>query len=187
MWLWEGDPVAHATFRAMKINPIPLSITDVMTSLETGMIDGIYASPLSAIALQWFTKMTYALSLPITNASGAVLISKRAFNKLSAGDKEIMLKAGKKYFRKLTLLSRADNKKSINTLKKHKIIFTNPESKETVKTFENMGKEARNSLVGKVYSAELMKEVENAIKEYRKNAKTAKISEKRENTAKNAE
>ncbi|MCG2725518.1 MAG: TRAP transporter substrate-binding protein DctP [Elusimicrobia bacterium] len=167
MWLWEGDPVANATFKAMKINPIPLSITDVMTSLETGMIDGIYASPLSAIALQWFTKMKYALSLPITNASGAVLISKKAFNKLSEQDREIMLKAGEKYFRKLTLLSRKDNEKSISTLKKHKIIFTDPASKETVKIFEDMGKEARNSLAGKLYSEDLMKEVENAIKQYR--------------------
>ena len=184
MWLWEGDPVAHATFKAMKINPIPLSITDVMTSLETGMINGIYASPLSAIALQWFTKMKYALSLPITNASGAVLISKRAFNKLSAGDKEIMLKAGKKYFRKLTLLSRADNIKSINTLKKHKITFTDPESKETVKIFETMGKEARKSMVGKLYSEDLMKEVEDAIKEHRakkvaKNHKKKKLNKKK--------
>ena len=181
MWLWEGDPVANATFKAMKINPIPLSITDVMTSLETGMINGIYASPLSAIALQWFTKMKYALSLPITNASGAVLISKRAFNKLSEKDKEIMLKAGKKYFRKLTLLSRQDNEKSINTLKKHKIIFTDPQSKETVKIFENMGKEARNSLAGKLYSVDLMKEVEDTIKEFRKSQKTRKLRK----TAKN--
>ncbi len=181
MWLWEGDPVANATFKAMKINPIPLSITDVMTSLETGMINGIYASPLSAIALQWFTKMKYALSLPITNASGAVLISKRAFNKLSEKDKEIMLKAGKKYFRKLTLLSRQDNEKSISTLKKHKIIFTDPQSKETVKIFENMGKEARNSLAGKLYSVDLMKEVEDTIKEFRKSQKKRKLRK----TAKN--
>ncbi len=184
MWLWEGDPVAHATFKAMKINPIPLSITDVMTSLETGMINGIYASPLSAIALQWFTKMKYALSLPITNASGAVLISKRAFNKLSDADKAIMLTAGKKYFRKLTLLSRADNKKSINTLKKHKIIFTDPESKETIKIFENMGKEARISMVGKLYSEELMKEVENAIEEFRKSQITQKIRKSAKNNKK---
>ncbi|MBU2529430.1 MAG: TRAP transporter substrate-binding protein DctP [Elusimicrobia bacterium] len=167
MWLWEGDPVAHATFKAMNINPIPLSITDVMTSLETGMIDSIYASPLSAIALQWFTKMKYALSLPITNASGAVLISKKTFNKLSDTDKEIMLTAGEKYFRKLTLLSREDNNKSISTLKKHKIIFTKPTSKETVKIFETMGKEARKEMVGKLYSEDLMKEVENAITEFR--------------------
>ncbi|MEA3307745.1 MAG: TRAP transporter substrate-binding protein DctP [Elusimicrobiota bacterium] len=184
MWLWEGDPVAHATFKAMKINPIPLSITDVMSSLETGMIDGIYTSPLSAIALQWFTKMKYALSLPITNASGAVLISKRSFNRLSAKDKKIILKAGKKYFRKLTLLSRADNKKSINTLKKHDIIFTDPDSKKTVKIFEAMGKEARKSLVGKLYSEKLMKEVENAIKEYRKSQRTQKLRKSAKNNKK---
>jgi len=155
-----------------------------MTSLETGMINGVYTSPLAAIALQWFTKMKYALSLPITNSSGAVLISKRAFNKLSDTDKDIMLKAGKKYFRKLTLLSRADNKKSITTLKKHKIIFTDPESKETIKIFENMGKEARISMVGKLYSEKLMKEVENAIAEFRKAQRTQKIRKSAKNNKK---
>ncbi|HAU89532.1 MAG TPA: ABC transporter substrate-binding protein, partial [Elusimicrobia bacterium] len=75
MWLWEGDPIAEATFQALHIKPIPLSITDVMTSLQTGMINGVYGSPLSVIALQWFARMKYVFALPLTNASGAVLIS----------------------------------------------------------------------------------------------------------------
>ena len=41
MWMWEGDPIAEATFAALDINPIPLSITDVLTSLQTKLIDEI--------------------------------------------------------------------------------------------------------------------------------------------------
>ena len=59
MWMWEGDPLAEATFKAFNINPIPLSLADVLTSLQTGLIDGVYTSPLACITLQWFTKIKY--------------------------------------------------------------------------------------------------------------------------------
>ncbi|MBI4656137.1 MAG: TRAP transporter substrate-binding protein DctP [Elusimicrobia bacterium] len=108
MWLWEGDPIAEETFRAAEIKPIPLSITDVMTSIETGMINGVYASPLSVIALQWFTKMKYVLSEPIANAAGAVLVSEKNFNKLDKKDREILLSLGRECFKNLTLISRTD-------------------------------------------------------------------------------
>lgn len=42
MWMWEGDPVAEATFKAFDIEPIPLSVVDVLTSLQTGLINGAY-------------------------------------------------------------------------------------------------------------------------------------------------
>ena len=91
MWIWEGDPIAEATFAALKIKPIPLSITDVMTSLQTGMINGVYGSPLSVIALQWFASMKYVFALPIANASGAVVISKKTFDTLTKEDQKVLL------------------------------------------------------------------------------------------------
>src|SRR6185503_8783606 len=79
MWMWEGDPIAEATFGALGVNPIPLTITDVLTSLQTRLIDGVYTSPLAAIALQWFTRVKYMLDLPLANAAGAVVISKKKY------------------------------------------------------------------------------------------------------------
>ena len=51
MWMWEGDAIAEAAFRALGINPIPLSVVDVLTSLQTGLINGAYTSPLAALVL----------------------------------------------------------------------------------------------------------------------------------------
>lgn len=167
MWIWEGDPIAEATFEALDISPIPLSITDVMTSLQTGMIDGVYGSPLSVIALQWFSRMKYVFSLPITNASGAVLISKRAFGRLSKEDQALMLELGARHFRALTLQSREDNERSVKILKKKKLVFTKPAGPAVVKQLEKAGEEARRELVGKLYSKELLQKVEKVLREYR--------------------
>ncbi|HNW43823.1 MAG TPA: TRAP transporter substrate-binding protein DctP [Elusimicrobiales bacterium] len=167
MWLWEGDPIAEAMFAALKTKPIPLSVTDVMTSLQTGMINGIYGSPLSVIALQWFTRMKYVFSLPITNASGAVLLSKKAFDALSKGDQKILLELSDKYFKELTLQSRKDNEQSLTVLKAKKLIFTDPASPAVTAEFEKAGDTARRALAGKMYPKELLDRVEAALKAFR--------------------
>ena len=69
MWQWEGDPVAEATFKSFGVNPIQLSISDVLTSLQTGLINGMYTSPLAGVSLQWYTATKYMLDYPLTNAS----------------------------------------------------------------------------------------------------------------------
>lgn len=167
MWIWEGDPIAEASFHALHIKPIPLSITDVMTSLQTGMINGVYGSPLSVIALQWFARMKYVFALPLTNASGAVVISKKSFDALSKEDQKLMLELGDKHFRELTLQSRKDNEQSIGVLKKKGLVFTEPASSLVVQELEAAGQTARMSLVGKLYSRELLEKVDAALKAYR--------------------
>ncbi|MDO8804334.1 MAG: TRAP transporter substrate-binding protein DctP [Elusimicrobiota bacterium] len=171
MWLWEGDPIAEAMFAALKVKPIPLSVMDVMSSLQTGMLNGVYGSPLSVIALQWFARMKYVFSLPITNASGAALISKKTFDALSREDQKALLELGEKHFRALTLASRKDNEQSIAVLKAKKLVFTDPAGPAVVAQFERAGEEARLSLVGKLYSRELLDKVEAALKAFRAGGK----------------
>ena len=171
MWQWEGDPVAEATFKAFGINPIQLSITDVLTSLQTGLINGMYTSPLAGVSLQWYTATKYMLDYPLTNAAGAVVISKRDFDKMPADLQEILLRNGKQLMRKLTELSRKDNIKSLEVLKKNKIIFTEPDAK-AVSQYEEIGRNARRLMVGKLYSDDLLKRVEQSVADFR--AKEAK-------------
>jgi hypothetical protein len=69
--------------------------------------------------------------------------------------------------RKLTEQSRKDNIKSLDVLKKNKIQFTSPDPKEAA-TYEEIGKRARQSLVGKLYSQDLLSRVEASVQEARK-------------------
>jgi TRAP-type C4-dicarboxylate transport system substrate-binding protein len=80
--IWSVDQVAKATFSAMGNNPIPLPITDVTTALNTGMIDTVYAPPLGALVLQWHSYTQYMSALPLNNVTGAILITKKAFDRL---------------------------------------------------------------------------------------------------------
>ena len=171
MWMWEGDPLAEATFRAFDISPIPLSITDVMTSLQTGLIDGVYTSPLACVGLQWFTKVKYVLNVPMANSNGAVLLSKRAFKKLSPQQQSIIKEKGKLYFDKLTRLSRKDNRIAMQTMQTKGIRKIEITDKTLLNQYYETGKQARRQLVGKLYSAELLQQVESALEHFRKTEK----------------
>jgi TRAP-type C4-dicarboxylate transport system substrate-binding protein len=173
MWMWEGDPIAEASFKAMGINAIPLSITDVLTSLQTNLIDGVYTSPLAAIALQWFTRVKYMADVPLADASGAVVISKKEFDMLAPDLQQILLKDGQKYLRQLTLQSRKDNTASIETLKKQGITIVEPENKDALSQYAEIGQQARISLVGKLYDQEFLTRVEGSLADFRK-AQTGK-------------
>ncbi|MFA5834910.1 MAG: TRAP transporter substrate-binding protein DctP [Bacteroidota bacterium] len=166
MWEWEGDPVADATFKTIGINPIQLSITDVVTSLQTGLITGAYASPLAIVSLQWNSATSHLMDYPLTNASGAVVISKRDFDKIPADLQQILVKHGKAFMRKLTEQSRKDNIKSLETLKKNKMTFNKPDANE-LKSYDEIGSKARRSLVGRLYSEDLLNRVEKALSDFR--------------------
>ena len=172
MWMWEGDPVAEATFKSLGISPIPLSIIDVMTSLQTGMVNGVYTSPLAIIALQWFTKVKYMMELPLADAAGAVLISRKMFDKIPAQYQEILVTNAKTYFNKLMKLSREDNARSIEALKKNGIQLVPSPSEDQLKLFHEKGKEARRMMAEKLYPLELVEEVEQALIQYRKQIKS---------------
>jgi TRAP-type C4-dicarboxylate transport system substrate-binding protein len=167
MWMWEGDPIAEAAFRHLAISAVSLSITDVMTSLQTGLIDGIYGSTLSVTALQWFTKIKYMFNLRISNANGAVVISKKKFYSLKPEHRKILLKLGSKYFRNLTLQSRLDNHKALAALKKEGVIITKPESIKAENDFKFIGETARMELAGKLYPKHLLIRIEKALEEFR--------------------
>lgn len=172
MWMWEGDPIAESTFRAFNISPIPLSITDVLTSLQTNLIDGVYVSPLACVAVQWYTKVKYMLDLPLADSNGAILLSAKTFNKLDASEQSTLRELSQKYFGTLTRLSREDNQKSLDLLKEAGIVFTSLKDKKNIDGFYDAGKIARRDLIGKLYDEKFLLKVENLVAEVR--AKEAK-------------
>jgi len=172
IWTWEGDPIPETAFKILGINPIALSLDNVRTSLQTGLIDAFYTSPLAAIGLQWHTQAKYVVDVPLTNAAGAVLISKKYFDALPKDLQEILLRNGRQYMSKLTTVSRQDNQKSLETLRRSGIKFLAVDPKDLA-YYAEAGRKARRLLVGKIFSEDLLNRVEAALTEFRKNNKAA--------------
>ncbi|MGR3319227.1 MAG: TRAP transporter substrate-binding protein [Candidatus Anammoxibacter sp.] len=168
MWIWGKDPVAKALFDSIGLHPVPLSVTDVMTSLQTGLIDSFYASPLGAVALQWFTKVKYMLDLPLANAVGAILMSKKYYDSIEP-DLQILLKTiFKDHMERLTKLTRDDNKESIEEIKKYGVELISL-SDQNFKEFSIASKKACEIVEGKLFPPTLIADIKKDLEEYRKN------------------
>ncbi len=168
LWMWQGDPLAQAYFKALGVSPIPLALPDVLTSLQTGLVDTVYISPLGAIVLQWHTKVLYMSALPMADAIGAVLVSKKAFDRLPPEYQSLLVELAPKYMRRLVEQTRADNTRAIEELRRRGLKVVAAPPPEEVKRFLATGRDAQQSLVGRLYSQELLDEVRRAVADYRR-------------------
>ncbi len=124
IWLWQGDPLGAAFFTASGLSPVPLPITEVFTSLSTGLIDTTISPPLGAIALQWFTKTPYMTDIPIMDGIGGLLVSRQFFDRLPKDLQDLLRRTGEKTGERLLVDTRRDNAKSLAVLKQHGVTFT---------------------------------------------------------------
>jgi TRAP-type C4-dicarboxylate transport system substrate-binding protein len=116
IWNWQGDPLGEAFFNASGLSPVPLSIIDVYTSLSTGLIDTVYAPPLGAIAMQWFTKTHYITNVPMANGIGSLVVSRRFFQNLPQDLQKILKRTGTAIGEQLVTATRKDNVDSLEIL-----------------------------------------------------------------------
>ncbi len=90
VWIPEGDAISRQAMEALKLTPVTLPLTDVLTGLQTGLIDIVGMSPIGALVLQWHTKIKYMSDLPLVYTLGFMAVDKRAFYRLSEEDQAIV-------------------------------------------------------------------------------------------------
>ena len=166
MWAWKGDPVAETFLKTFGILTYPLHLADVNTGLETGMIDSFYSPPLAAVAFQWTTRVEHILDYPMVNSTGALLISKRMFGRLSAGNQALLREISLKYCAKLVDLTRHENKEALVELVNSGIQVEIPTEEQIALLQEN----ARNTYtknIPSLYSQELFDQVNAILTDFR--------------------
>jgi len=167
VWMWEGDPLARTFYSELGKTPISLSVTDVMMSLQTGMVDAVYGSPLSTLVLQWFTRLKYISDIPFTNAVGAVLMDKATFDGLKPEHQQAVRDISKKRLRELVLKSRADNRNAYQQLVKEglQVVVSTPSQRAEMRA---IGLRVEGKLIGELYSSELLAKLKKAVTDARK-------------------
>ena len=116
VWVPEGDPISFLAMETLGLSPAVLPVTDVLTGLQTGLIDIAFASPVAALVLQWHTKVKYITDLPISYSMGIFAIEKSAFSALTAADQQIVREVMSRYIGDLDREARNDNRSAAEVL-----------------------------------------------------------------------
>jgi TRAP-type C4-dicarboxylate transport system substrate-binding protein len=130
VWTPVGDPVNDAAFMALGISPITLPLTDVVTGLQTGLVDTVASPPVGAIALQWHTQVRYLLDLPLTYIYGTLVITEKALRRLSQDDRNALHDVLSATFRNMNAANRKENVEAKAALRNQGIEFLTPSKKD---------------------------------------------------------
>lgn len=174
LWYWQGDPLGKAFFDAGGLSPVPLSVIDVYTSLSTGMIDTVYAPPLGALALQWFSKTQYITNVPMANGIGSLVVSRRFFQGLPQDLQLLLKRTGRETGEKLVTSTRRDNAAGLEVLQEHGLQLIEGDADLVSGEIETISATAGQTLIDNGYlPGPLIERVRTLIRKYREtNAET---------------
>ncbi len=168
LWAWTDDPLVKTMFKQLGSNGVPLGVPDVLTSLQTGLINACYGSPLSMVALQWYTKVKYMTGMQLSQAIGATVITKRDWDKLPPDQQKILVDDSKAMETKLLKTIRTDNEKALASMKQSGVqVVDSPPA--MLKEFEEQALALRPMLEKDpvVYTHEFRTKVEKLLSDFR--------------------
>lgn len=163
MWMWEGDMLAQTMYEAMGVTPVPLSIADVLHSLQTNTIDAAYSPELAALGFQWQTATKYMTDVNLTNGTGGIILTNKAWAKLASDEKSVVKSVISSHAHALIAKTRSENQASKLALQNNgiEIVTVTPSAMTELK---NIGLEVRQKLVGKLYSQDVLDKITSALK-----------------------
>ena len=170
-WAPEGDPISTTLLETVGLTPIPLSIPDVLTSLQTGLINTAFNSFYGSIVMQWFTRISYITDIPFVYAYGAFLLDKKTFSRLPANYAQMMHSVAKKHFGKLLTDTRQSNNEALQVLQDNDIslVKLTPESRTELMNYREMTIE---KLVGDAFSRDIYEEAVKHLEKFRETQTT---------------
>ena len=123
VWIPGGNKVGEAVFSSAEISPVTLPVSDVLTGLQTGLVNTVITSPIGAIALQWHTRVKYVIDVPLTYIAAMLVIDKKAFNKIKQDDQAIVREVMRAAFKRIDAANRRDNLAAQAALKQQGIEY----------------------------------------------------------------
>jgi TRAP-type C4-dicarboxylate transport system substrate-binding protein len=159
-WAWKDDPIFSEFLKVVGANAVRLGVPEVYAALQTRMVDVVPASPLAAVALQWFTKLKYMSKDSFGIILGASLVKKEKFDQLSPGDQKILMDTARRAALALDKVVRRDDAKAYDVLidRGIEVVDTSPYRAE----WDKAAKETRERLTGRIYSKSLLADVQAA-------------------------
>lgn len=116
VWVPEGDEISYESMEALSLSPVTLPLTDVLTGLQTGLIDIVAIPPMVALIMQWHTKVKYVTRVPLVYTLGFMAVDRKTFEKISPADQAIVREVMEKTYQNFNTVNLEDNEGAFDAL-----------------------------------------------------------------------
>jgi TRAP-type C4-dicarboxylate transport system substrate-binding protein len=172
IWTPEGDAQAYAALQAIGVAPVSMPITDVLTGLQTDLINSVAVPPVGAVVLQWHTRLKYITDLPLAYVYAAILIDRKAFERLQAQDQELVHEVLARIYQGFEASGQSDNQAALQALQKSGLELVTPDPAEVGVWREAVRRsQAEQAKAGHI-DAGLLGQMQQLLAEYRGRARS---------------
>ncbi len=116
VWIPDGDRIAYEASKALGISPVTLPLTDVLTGLQTELIDTIMGPPAATIVFQWNTKVSYITDFPLSYVYAMLIVDKKYFDRIAAPDQAVVRDVMERIYLGFDKQGNEDNKEAYKAL-----------------------------------------------------------------------
>ncbi len=162
----DGDPEILHAWQELGFKTVPLSLTDYMLGLQSGMVDAFYAPPMVAAAFQWFGFANHMCSLRITPVLAAIIIDRDVWRRISDDLKPALIEAIRKAEQRLFQDTEELNEEAIAVMREYGLVI-NRVTEEAEAAWRDMTDTGFRLVVGKSFSKETYNIITGFIREYR--------------------
>lgn len=146
VWIPANDDASRAAVGTLGVSPVPLPLGDVLTGLQTRMINTIASPPVAAIALQWHSQVKHVLDMPVLFIWGGLVVEKKAFGKIAEADQQQLRTIMSAKFHRMSEINRADEQGALAALKAQGLQFDKPEG-AALQGWQTFGTQATKKVV----------------------------------------
>jgi TRAP-type C4-dicarboxylate transport system substrate-binding protein len=166
VWAPEGDQLSHATMEALGLSPVSLPLTDVLTGLQTGLLDVVGTSPIGAVALQWYTKVNYVTTTSLSYLTAILAIKNSSFDRLSQEDRAVVREVMQRVYKGLDRKNREDDASAYTALLAEGVKMVTPTTEE-VRTWIEQARKSAEALASQGnFSAEFYHSILSYIEDF---------------------
>src|SRR6185503_20253748 len=129
VFCWEGDPASADAWRAAGFKPVIMSSTDIVPSLQTGLIDTVALSPLYAFTSQIFQKAKYMIDTPWASLTGAMVVKKDTWEKIPADLRPKLIEIAKATGKKIDVEVRRMDAEALKSMQAEGLVVVKGDAK----------------------------------------------------------
>ncbi|MFA9412566.1 MAG: TRAP transporter substrate-binding protein DctP [Deltaproteobacteria bacterium] len=162
-WMWKDDLIFIEFYDVIGASAVRLGVPEVYPGLQTNMIDVVTSSALTAVALQWYTRVKYMTGHNSSIIAGGMVMRKEKIDGLAPDLKEAFLRTAERVETLLNQSIRRDDQKAYDVVIKKGIVATDTSKYKA--EWDAAAKQVRDRMTGRAFSKSLLQAVEAAAAE----------------------
>ena len=163
---FAGESEQQEIMKSLGFTPVPLETTDILPSIQTGMINVVPSTPYFALATQIYGKVPHMLEINWAPVVGALVVTQKAWDDMSPAGRQALRSAGEKAGVLIRNKARQEVEEAVEAMRKRGLVVNKP-NPDQLREWQELADKLYPRIRGNLVPAETFDEVLQHVKAYR--------------------